>query len=117
LKTREEWQAELISRQDNVDPIRRIPNVALFNGTLIKGGQQWNKRQRFGALLLGIPTFAMGVWGVTSFVAVAFSARSVNIGITLWFLLFAPFSLWAGYRIISNAVFNSEKLLKKPRRP
>ena len=49
MKSREEWQNELIRRQDNIDPIRRIPNVALFHETLIKavrGGTEFNAQAR-----------------------------------------------------------------------
>jgi len=37
MEPRDKWIDELIRRQDNIDPIRRIPNGALFQGTLIKG--------------------------------------------------------------------------------
>ena len=78
MKPREEWKNELIQRQDNVDPIRRIPNVALFHGTLIKGGQKWNRVQRAGALLVGTCTLAMGVIGLGWIVsAIRFSPGGV----------------------------------------
>ena len=60
VKSKEEWLLELRRRQDNIDPIRKIPNVAFFEGTLIKGALRLNGMQRFGALLLGASALFMG---------------------------------------------------------
>jgi hypothetical protein len=48
-----EWIDELSPRPDNIDPIRRIPNGAPFQGTPIKGSRRLNKPQRIGAFRLG----------------------------------------------------------------
>jgi hypothetical protein len=109
VKSREEWQNELIQRQDNVDPIRRIPNVALFHGTLIKGGQQWNSFQRAGAVVVGICVLATGVSGLGWIVsAIRFKARA-DFGMAIVAFLYAPFSFWAGYKILTNAFFSPEE--------
>lgn len=115
MKPREEWKNELIQRQDNVDPIRRIPNVALFHGTLIKGGQKWNRVQRAGALLVGTCTLAMGVIGLGWIVsAIRFSPG--DFGMAIFAIFFAPFSFWAGYKIMANAIFGSERNRKQASR-
>ncbi len=43
---RDDWIRELERRQDNIDPIRRIPNSALFSGALINGNLRLNGVQR-----------------------------------------------------------------------
>jgi len=43
MRDEERWIEDLTRRQDNTDPIRRIPNVALFEGTLIKGNRRLSK--------------------------------------------------------------------------
>ena len=109
MKTREDWENELIQRQDNIDPIRRIPNSALFTGTLVNGGQQWNKAQRIGALLVGVFTFAFGVEGLSWVLAAIFAQPVVDLGMTIVSVFSAPLSLWAGYRIAKNAFINPAK--------
>ena len=109
MKSREEWQDELVRRQDNIDPIRRIPNVALFHGTLIKGGQHWNGVQRAGALLVGAGALAMGVIEL-GWVLVAIRGKSgVDIGLAIASVFYVPFTFWAGYKIVANAVFSPGK--------
>jgi hypothetical protein len=117
VKTREDWENELIQRQDNIDPIRRIPNGALFTGTLINGGQQWNRVQRFGALLVGIMTLSSGILGLSRIVAAVLLRPVADLGMTIASVFFAPFSLWAGYRIVKNAFINpdKERTLKRQR--
>ena len=56
----QQWIDELRRRQDNIDPIRRIPNGALFQGTLINGNLRLNRVQRIGALMLGLLSLAFG---------------------------------------------------------
>lgn len=60
MEPRDKWIDELVRRQDNVDPIRRIPNGALFQGTLIKGNLRLNKFQRFAAILVGFIGLVFG---------------------------------------------------------
>jgi hypothetical protein len=112
VKTREDWENELIRRQDNIDPIRRIPNVALFHGTLIKGGQRWNRVQRAGALFLGGCTLAMGVAQVGWIVSAVRGQFGADPAMAIVALFFGPFTLWAGYRIVSNALFGHDQTQK-----
>jgi hypothetical protein len=50
MEPRDKWIDELIRRQENIDPIRRIPNGALFQGTLIKGATSASIEFRASAL-------------------------------------------------------------------
>jgi hypothetical protein len=113
MKSREEWENELIQRQDNIDPIRRIPNVALFHGTLINGGQRWNRFQRAGALLIGTCTLTMGVIGLGWIVSAMRFKAGADIAMAIVASLYAPFSFWAGYKIVANALFSSEEKRKQ----
>ena len=107
MQSKEDWIAELARRQDNIDPIRRIPNGALFQGTLINGTQQLNKVQRFGAVMLGL--FSLG-FGCSSLARVVAELRSWALGYdTLGLGIFGPFSLWAGWKITMNAIVNKPK--------
>jgi hypothetical protein len=106
----------LVRRQDNIDPIRRIPNGALFTGTLINGGQQWNKVQRFGALLVGMMTLSSGILGLSWIVAAVLSRPVVDPGMTIYAAFFVPFSLWAGYKMVWNAFLDTERNRKQRQR-
>jgi hypothetical protein len=107
MDPRQEWIDELVRRQDNIDPIRRIPNGALFHGTLIKGSVRLNRWQRIGAIFLGL----LGVtFGCFELVQVIVSARkgSLDYG-SLPVAVFSPLSLWFGWRITANAFINDPK--------
>jgi hypothetical protein len=69
MQSKEDWIAELARRQDNIDPIRRIPNGALFQGTLINGTQHLNKVQRIGTVIMGLFSLAFGCSSVVRIVA------------------------------------------------
>ena len=60
MEDRDDWIRELERRQDNIDPIRLIPNGALFQGTLINGNLRLNRVQRAGAVFLGLCGLAEG---------------------------------------------------------
>jgi hypothetical protein len=103
----QEWIDELTRRQDNIDPIRRIPNGALFQGTLIKGSLRLNKPQRIGAFLLGSFSLALGCLSLAHLIA---AIRADNLqGNSLAEALFTPLSLWFGWRIVMNAALNNPK--------
>ena len=99
---RDDWIRELERRQDNIDPIRRIPNGALFQVTLINGNLRLNKVQRAGAVFVGLCGLAEGCFGVVSAIAELRAGRLPDV----WFLIFCPFSLWIGWRITKNALIN-----------
>jgi hypothetical protein len=99
--------AELARRQDNIDPIRRIPNGALFQGTLINGTQHLNRAQRIGAVLMGLFSLAFDCYSLARVVA---ELRSWALGYDTPSLgIFAPFSLWVGWKITMNAIVNKPK--------
>ena len=105
-----EWIRELERRQDNIDPIRRIPNDALFQGTLIKGNLRLNRVQRVGALLLGTCNLVVVVVIVAA--AIDRGADSPGIGA----LLFCPLSLWFAWKMIRNAIVNDRARPRSTRR-
>jgi hypothetical protein len=113
VKSREEWQNELIQRQDNIDPIRRIPNVALFHATLIKGGQRWNRVQRAGAVLVGMCTLAMGIIGFGWIVSAMRLKPGADLAMAILAVFGVPFSFWAGYKILVNALLNPDQNRKQ----
>jgi hypothetical protein len=102
MDQRDEWIRELERRQDNIDPIRRIPNGALFQGTLINGNLRLNRAQRAGAIFLGLCALAEGCYLLANALADLRAGRLPE----LWFLIFCPFSLWIGWRITKNAFIN-----------
>jgi hypothetical protein len=69
MERRDDWIRELERRQDNIDPIRRIPNSALFQGTLINGNLRLNRIQRAGAVFVGLCGLAEGCALVVSAIA------------------------------------------------
>jgi hypothetical protein len=107
MKRREDWIDDLARRQDNIDPIRRIPNGALFQGTLIKGSQRLNGAQRIGALIIGLFTLTFGCIGLAQGVAALRSWSLANVD--LYLAILCPFSLWVGWKITMNAVINNPK--------
>jgi hypothetical protein len=102
VEHRDDWIRELERRQDNIDPIRRIPNGALFQGTLINGNLRLNSIQRAGAVFVGLCGLAEGC----SLVVSAIGELRVGRFPDVWFLIFCPFSLWIGWRITKNALIN-----------
>ena len=100
---RDDWIRELERRQDNIDPIRRIPNSALFNGTLIKGNLKLNRVQRAGAVFLGLVNIAVGVTAIANAVGDFRAGRGIDFPI----LVFCPLPLWFGWRMTKNAFVNS----------
>jgi hypothetical protein len=107
MKPREDWVEDIARRQDNIDPIRRIPNGALFQGTLINGSLRLNGVQRVEALIIGLFTLTLGCVGLTGLVA---ALRSWSLGNSdLYLAIFCPFSLWVGWRITMNAIINNPK--------
>lgn len=107
MKSKQEWMDEFARRQDNIDPIRRIPNVALFQGTLIKGNSRLNKFQRIGAVVLGV----MGVmFGCFLLLGGMLAIKSRNFANPLLpALVLSPLSLWFSLRILKNALLNDPK--------
>jgi hypothetical protein len=103
MEHRDDWIRELERRQDNIDPIRRIPNGALFQGALINGSLRLNKRQRAGALFLGLCGLATGC-----FFAVTAIAQFRDGGLPdPSYAFFCPFSVWIGWKTTKNALINN----------
>jgi hypothetical protein len=105
MKHRDDWIDEAV--QDNIDPIRRIPNAALFQGTLINGSRQLNGVQRMGALVIGLSALATGLFMLAQII-VAFHKGDILNSI-LPNALFVPFSLWARYKITIHALVNNPR--------
>jgi hypothetical protein len=107
VKSREEWEAEVRQRQQNVDPIGRIPNVALFHGTLIRGSRRLNGVQRLGAFLVGgaslIAACLLLAWNIRSWMGWSGTWERIS---SLGPLLFGLLSVYLGIRVIVNAVLN-----------
>lgn len=99
---RDDWIRELEQRQDNIDPIRRIPNYVLYQGTLINGNLRLNGTQRAGAIFVGICGLATGCFLAVSALA---DLRAGHLP-DLSYVLFCPFSFWIGWRITKNAIVN-----------
>jgi hypothetical protein len=102
MEHRDDWIRELERRQDNIDPIRRIPNGALFQGTLINGNLRLNRVQRALAIFLGLCGLA------TSCFLAASAIAELRAGLLpdLSYAFFCPFSLWIGWKITKNALIN-----------
>ena len=107
MEPRDKWIDELVRRQDNVDPIRRIPNGALFQETLIKGNLRLNKFQRFAAILVGFIGLVFGGFVLVRAIA---DIRSRDFSDPMLpGLLLSPLSFWFAWRIIRNAWINDPK--------
>ena len=107
MDTHQKLTDELVRRQDNIDPIRRIPNGALFYGILIKGNLKLNTAQRIGAVFLGLLGWIFGCFGLFQIVAAILSWNFSDP-----FLLIAlgsPLSLWFAWKITVNALINDPK--------
>ncbi|MBZ5666776.1 MAG: hypothetical protein LAO30_19500 [Acidobacteriia bacterium] len=102
MEDRDDWIRELERRQDNIDPIRRIPNGALFQGALINGNLHLNRVQRAGAVFLGLCGLAEACYIGASAFAELRAGRLPDFG----FLIFFPFTLWIGWKITKNALIN-----------
>jgi len=105
MEKKDEWIKELERRQDNIDPIRRIRIGALFQGTLIKGDRRLNGWLRAGALVIGMFALTFGCFGLADIIAALRSWSLVNSD--LYISVFCPFSLWLGWKVTMNALFNS----------
>ena len=107
LKDRNEWIRELERRQDNIDPIRRIPNYALFQGSLIKGNLRLSGVQRIGALLVGL--YSLLFAGYSTFEVIEALHPGGPKESLLEFLLWGIFSWWIGWKITMNVLLKSGK--------
>jgi hypothetical protein len=115
MERRDDWIHELERRQDNIDPIWRIPNAALFQGTLINGNLHLNRIQPAGALFLGLSGLATSCFLVASALAELRDGHFPDLG----YALFVPLSLWSGWRITKNALVNdpAKARRKSPEHP
>jgi hypothetical protein len=107
MKHRDDWIDEAVQRQDNIDPIRRIPNGALFQGALINGNRRLNGIQRVGALIIGLSALAAGLFMLAQIIVALHKGDILNA--MLPNALFVPFSLWAGYKITIHALVNNPR--------
>jgi hypothetical protein len=103
MDRRDEWIRELVRRQDNIDPIRRIPNGALFQGALINGNLRLNKVQRVGAIFVGLCGLATVGSVLVSAIA---DSRAGDLLQDVWFLIVCPFYVWFSWKIVKNAIVN-----------
>ena len=109
MDPREEWIRELERRQDNIDPIRRIPNSALFQGRLINGDLRLNTVQRVGAAFMGICSL---VTGAGLLIGGLLTLREGEWpGLVLF--VFSPLSLWFGWKMTRNAIVNDPARAKR----
>jgi hypothetical protein len=108
MDPRDEWLREVERRQDNIDPIRRIPNYALFQGSLINGNRRLNTFQRVAAIFVG----ACGVLSGIYFLVTAFADLHARRCPEPWFAVSAPCSLWFGWKIAKNAIVNNPEKAK-----
>jgi hypothetical protein len=107
MEPRDKWIDELIRRQDNIDLIRRIPNGALFQGTLIKGNLRLNKIQRLGAIFIGLIGL---VFGSVALVQAVAAVRSRNFSDPMLpVAILAPLPVWFAWRILKNAWVNDPR--------
>jgi len=107
MKSREEWLAEVEQRQRNVDPMGRIPNVANFEGTLIRGDRKLTPFQRFAALVFGASSVITGAFLIAQFVYMAKQKTpALDLVDPFLFALVSCLGLWFGFRIVRNAWVN-----------
>jgi len=107
MEPRDKWIDELTRRQDSIDPIRRIPNGALFQGTLIKGNIRLNKVQRLGAIFVGLIGLVFGCFLLVEAVVVVRSRDFSNPMLSV--AIFAPLSVWFAWRMLRNAWVNDPR--------
>jgi hypothetical protein len=112
LNPQQDWIDEVVRRQDNIDPIRRIPNGAYFHGALIKGNLRLNGPQRIGAGMLGLFILLYGFFGIYEIVCDVRSWKLNNLD-PIAFVL-TPFSLWIGWKIVLNALVNKPAMDDSP---
>jgi hypothetical protein len=110
MKDRQEWIDDLIRRQDNIDPIRRIPNYAFFYGTLIKGTWHPNAVQRVGAAVFGLSSLALG--GILLLQAI--SAIREGQPSELVLAIYSLVSLWLGWKIAKSAFVSPPQKSRRP---
>ena len=109
MDPRDEWIRDLERRQDNIDPIRRIPNSARFSGTLINGNLSLNGVQRAGALFLGSIQLATGCAVVVNAILELRTGQAPEIVS----LFYCPFTLWFGWRTAKNAIVNDPEKTRR----
>jgi len=106
---RDDWIRELERRQDNIDPIRRIPNGALFQGSLINGNLRLNGVQRAGAVFVGVCGLVEGAYLAVSAILELRAGSIPELG----FVIFCPLFLWFGWKIIKNAIVNDPEKARR----
>ncbi len=105
VKSREQWLAEIQQRQSNIDPIKRIPNSALFQGTLIKGGRVLTPFQRLAAAVMGILIMFGGCYGVADSIGLFLrKATTTDVLASLISGGFAALLVGLGFKITLNAL-------------
>jgi len=107
MKDRQEWLRELDLRQRNIDPIGRIPNVASFQGALIRGLRRLNGPQRVAAVVIGFAGLTFGCFTMALVVRglMGYESRMELI----YNLLYLPLGIlffYFGFKIVINAVVN-----------
>jgi len=108
-KDRDDWIRKLEQRQDNIDPIRRIPNAALFQGTLINGNLRLNAMQRVGAILFGVTSLATGFVMIATAADELFRKHLPDIEI----VLFCPLTFWFGWKVLKHAIVNDPDKVRR----
>jgi len=103
IRDRNDWVREFERRQDNIDPIRRIPNNALFQGTLINGNLRLNGVQRAGALFFGLLALTEAGFGLANALVEIRAGNWPEFG----FVIFLPLMLWIGWKVTKNAITNN----------
>ena len=107
MKSREDWLAEVEQRQRNIDPMGRIPNVASFQGTLIKGDRTLTPFQRIAALAFGTSSLMTGAFLIAQFLNLAKQKPSfISLVEPFFFALFSCLGIWFGFQIVRNAWVN-----------
>ena len=109
MDDRDDWIRELERRQDNIDPIRRIPNGALFQGTLTNGNLRLNGVQRAGAIFLGACNLLIGAVAIVNAIVDLRAGRWPEVS----FVIFCPLTLWIGWKVFWNAVVNDPEKARR----
>ena len=105
MKSREQWLAEIQQRQSNIDPMKRIPNGALFQGTLIKGGRVLTPFQRLAAVAIGMLIMSGGCYFVADSIGLFLrKATTTDIPESLISGGFAALAIGLGFKITLNAL-------------
>ena len=115
MKSREQWLAELQQRQSNIDPIKRIPNGALFQGTLIKGGRDLTPFQRLAAVVMGMSIMFGGCYFVADSIGLFLKkAASTDVTFSLISGGFAVLFIGLGFKITLNALVTKPATKQTP---